>query len=122
MRIIVCGGRTYNDSQLVEAVIYSLPRDAVIVDGGARGADTLANESARRLGRAFHRFHAQWTRYGKAAGKIRNQDMLDAGADYVVAFEGGSGTAHMMGIARAAGITVWQPDIEDAPAGFICGH
>jgi hypothetical protein len=51
-------------------------------------------------------YKADWDTYGKSAGPIRNQKMLDTGIDYVIAFPGGRGTEHMKKIARKAGVTV----------------
>jgi hypothetical protein len=52
---------------------------------------------------------ANWRKYGPAAGPIRNQQMLDWGPDLVVAFAGGTGTAGMVALARAAGVPVIEP-------------
>lgn len=45
----------------------------------------------------------------KAAGHIRNKQMLDTGIDVVIAFPGGRGTANMVKIAKEANVQVWQP-------------
>jgi hypothetical protein len=52
---------------------------------------------------------ADWHRHGRAAGPIRNQKMLDWGPDLVVAFAGGTGTAGMVRLARAACVEVIKP-------------
>jgi hypothetical protein len=50
---------------------------------------------------------ADWAGLGRKAGPIRNEQMLSEGQPHlVVAFPGGRGTAHMVGIARAAGVEV----------------
>ena len=115
MRIIICGGRTYNNGELVEMVVAGLPHDTVVIEGGAKGADTLAHDAALALGMVGETFYANWTKFGKPAGRLRNQDMLDAGADYVIAFGGHTGTAHMVHIAEQAGVPVWRPDTEAIP-------
>lgn len=52
-------------------------------------------------------YHADWNAHGRSAGPIRNAKMLAEGKpDLVVAFPGGKGTAHMVGIARKAGVPV----------------
>ncbi len=48
-----------------------------VVEGAAAGADTLARQAARDLGLPVREFRANWQRYGKAAGALRNQQMLD---------------------------------------------
>lgn len=79
---------------------------AVIVHGAARGADTIARLVAEDLGLATEAHPADWKKHGKAAGPIRNQEMLDSGIDLVIAFPGGNGTADMVKRARQAGVEV----------------
>ena len=106
-RVIVCGGRNYRDRNRVAAVLGRLdPGTDIIVHGGAPGADRLAADVAAERGFAVEEHPADWDRHGKAAGPIRNQQMLDAGADLVIAFPGGRGTADMKRRARAAGVAV----------------
>lgn len=90
----------------------------VLIHGCARGADTLSETALRVI---YHqkatvkpeilRFPAQWYKYGRAAGPIRNQQMLDEGKpDLVLAFhsdlEHSKGTKDMVTRARKAGIEV----------------
>lgn len=130
MRVIVCGGRDYADRDKVRFVLAVWPvhdlhldkghvgirwdlRDAAeagtltIVHGEARGADRLADDVARDLGYRVESYRADWSQ-GRAAGPIRNKQMLAEGADLVVAFPGGKGTAHMVRIAREAGVPVLE--------------
>lgn len=109
MRIIVCGGRDYDDAETVTAVIMALHPDVVtIVHGDAPGADSLARMVGTGLGFEVEHHPADWKRHGKAAGPIRNQQMLDAGADLVIAFPGGRGTADMVKRAKGAGVPVLE--------------
>ena len=108
MRVLVCGGRDYTARTQVARQLASLPDDTVIITGGARGADYLAWSEAKRLGLAQEVYQADWDAYGKKAGMIRNQEMLDSGIDLVLAFPGGRGTADMVRRARAAGVTVTE--------------
>ena len=108
MRVLVCGGRDYADADYLRCVLSELPV-TVLIEGEAPGADTLARLWAQRRGILIDRYPADWDRYGKAAGPIRNQQMLDEGKpDLVVAFPGGHGTADMVRRARAAGIAVTE--------------
>lgn len=131
MRVIVCGGRDYTDRGRVRFVLATWPipdapltgtehvgirwdlRDAAargdltIIHGEARGADRLADDAARDLGLRVESYRADWSQ-GRAAGPIRNKQMLASGADLVVAFPGGKGTAHMVSIAREAGVPVLE--------------
>jgi hypothetical protein len=106
-RVIICGGRDYNDREEMERAFeaWILPGD-VIVHGGCRGADRLAEEIARERGLRAEPHPADWGRHGPMAGPIRNQEMVDAGASFVLAVKGGSGTQDCVRRAEAAGIRV----------------
>ena len=60
--------------------------DAVLVHGGARGADRLAAQMAEHYEMKTESHPANWDRDGIAAGLIRNQHMVDLGADLAVVF------------------------------------
>lgn len=77
------------------------------IQGGANGADYLFWQWTDARGVPCGSYNADWKAHGKAAGFIRNQQMLDEGKpNLVVAFPGGPGTAHMVARARAAGVRV----------------
>ena len=84
------------------------PPPSVIVHGGCQGVDLLAAHWASERGVKHEEHVAAWSRYGGAAGPIRNKHMADLGADLCVAFPGGNGTRHMVRTARSAGISVMQ--------------
>ncbi len=111
-RVLICGSRAWTDRGAVEAVVEQLPLGSVVIVGGAPGADTLAEVAARAIGLPCEVYPADWGRYGRRAGPIRNRQMLREGRpDVVLAFHanlGGSrGTADMVRVARAAGLPVW---------------
>lgn len=114
MRVLVCGSRTFNDRWHLYNILHDIwesrPDLATIVEGGAKGADTLAKEWAATNDVPFEEYRADWTKYGRAAGPIRNKQMLETGIDLVVAFPRGEarGTRHMMKIAREAGVEVLE--------------
>ena len=114
MKILVCGGRDYTDYDRLEDELNLLWRvhgDFTIISGMARGADSLAVRYAEQYDCPLEKFPAQWDVHGRAAGPIRNQQMLDEGKpDLVVACPGGRGTAHMVKIARKAGAEVQEID------------
>lgn len=56
-----------------------------IVSGGAMGADTLAKSYALERNIPFLEIKPEWDKYGKAAGMIRNKDIVES-ADEVLAF------------------------------------
>lgn len=108
MRVLVCGGRDYADRDLLFMALDTLKLTRgviIIISGCARGADTLGIEWAEARGVAVARFPADWEKYRRAAGPIRNQQMLVEGKpDLVIAFPGGRGTADMVKRATTAGI------------------
>lgn len=112
VKLIVCGGRDWADAGAVNRVLsvaHERRNIAMIITGGAKGADSLAARWAHANGVPYLTVPANWERFGDAAGPIRNQWMLDQVVDGVIAFPGGRGTAHMVGIANNAGVPVWEP-------------
>ena len=115
MKLLVCGGRDYNDRAAVfEALDRAREkRDITLLIHGAckTGADAIAEEWAKFREVPYLGHPAQWraTR-SKAAGVLRNQAMLDWWEpEGVVAFPGGTGTADMIHRAQLAGLPVWEP-------------
>ena len=109
MRVLVCGWRDYADKAYLWSVLdgFGPPEIREVVSGMAPGADSFAAEWAERFGFVLHKFPADWGKHGRAAGPIRNQQMLDEGKpDIVIAFPGGRGTADMVKRAKAAGLRV----------------
>ncbi len=109
MLIIVCGGRDYLDARRVNDVLDALRLEIgefTVIEGGATGADHCAQLWALARKVPLKTVHADWNAHGRAAGPIRNKQMLELGAQLVIAFPGGRGTANMMKQARAAGVAV----------------
>lgn len=112
MRILVCGGRHYNNYKKVEEILSPyISSELLIIEGGARGADYLAARFAINNKLAHIYFPAQWNLYGKSAGMIRNRQMLvGSKPDLVIAFPGGKGTANMVSLAKKAKVKVIEID------------
>lgn len=111
-RIIVCGGRDYFDRERVHAALdaaHAKSPIGILVHGGAAGADITAAYWAKDLEILRAEFPALWNQHGHAAGPIRNQAMVDAGAHGAIAFPGGRGTADCVRRCIDAGIPVWKP-------------
>lgn len=118
IRILVTGGRSYNDRKAVARALQHLqdhyvfgarPEEIVLVHGDATGADNLAAAEASVLGwrtEAHPVKREDYDRHGKRAPILRNQRMVILGANYLIAFPGGSGTAHCRRAALAARIPV----------------
>lgn len=113
MKILVCGGRDFDNISAVRHVLTVLhvrKPITLLIEGGAAGADKLAREWAAANGVLHVTVMADWKRYGPAAGPIRNAEMLrEHQPDGVVAFAGGKGTANMIWQAQQAGVKVWEP-------------
>ncbi len=103
MRILITGGRTFKDWQLMCQVLDDF-KPTVIIQGGARGADMMARQYANS--RKIPRITYDYLSYlGRAGGPARNSFMVkDSRADLCVAFPGGRGTQDCANNARAQGI------------------
>lgn len=125
MRILVCGGRDLEpeavwdwlEDHAHEECCDALNRGShvlitTVIQGGATGADTGAERWARASAIPVLTFRADWDRYGRQAGPLRNAQMLAEGRpDVVIAFQGRKGTADMVRKARAAGLPVVEARI-----------
>lgn len=106
--VAVTGGRDFTDAALVNAALTDI-RPGMLIEGGARGADTLCREWAMAHGVQPMTMPALWDAHGKGAGHRRNAAMIEIArrlGAVVVAFPGGAGTADCVAKARAAGLTV----------------
>jgi hypothetical protein len=136
VKLLVCGGRDFgnpnkgsegriqysyiqyelNRFAIANSTLYHptenwLPTDIYIISGGATGVDAAAIDWAVINWCPFIEYHANWKRYGKTAGPIRNQEMLDSEITKtdilkVMAFPGGNGTRDMIRRARKANLEV----------------
>lgn len=116
MRIIVAGGRTFNDYPLLKKTLDEYifggndPDDLVfdlveIVSGTANGADKLGEKYAIENIFNIKRFPADWDKYQKRAGYIRNEEMAKYANACVCFWDGESkGTKHMIDLAKNYGL------------------
>lgn len=108
IRIVVAGSRSFNDYDLFKSSIddYLLTRfkdkKVLFISGGARrGADEMIIHYCVENRLPYALYEADWSRFGKSAGYIRNVEMCDACTDVVVFWDCVSkGTKHMMDIAN----------------------
>lgn len=111
-RIIVCGGADFNDFHFLRNKLDDLfvnYKNIKLISGHARGADTLAELYAAEKEIPIQVFPAEWGKYGKAAGPIRNKAMLEYAKEanpVVVAFWDGKsrGTGNMLKLAKDNGV------------------
>lgn len=110
MRVLVCGGRNYNDRESVFHELHKLAEThgwLTIINGGASGADQLAREFSSSFYHGVVTMPANWLMLGNKVGPIRNEQMIISGKpDMVLAFPGGRGTGDMVDRAHKAGIIV----------------
>lgn len=114
MRVLICGDRNWDDPAPINWLVRGLSEECqawdnplTVINGAARGADTLGMKAAEAYEVSHVEFPALWTVEGKAAGVIRNQRMLDEGMpDVVFAFhdslDKSKGTADMVRRAKKA--------------------
>ena len=114
-RVIVAGSRSITNRDLVFSKIESFTKRLwqfsgfEIVSGLASGPDSLAIEWAEWAGFAGSvvRFPAEWDRYGRSAGMIRNQQMSWYATHLIAFWDGESpGTKHMIDTAKRDGLDV----------------
>ena len=86
MTVLVCGDRKWTSRETIEQRLRLLPSGTRIIHGAARGADTIGGEIAKQLGFRVWAFPADWKRFGRSAGPIRNREMLAQRPDLVLAF------------------------------------
>lgn len=122
-RILITGSREFTDvvtmHAAISAAVDEFGSNAIIVHGAARGADQLADVLAETHGLTVERWLAAWELHGHRAGHIRNQAMVDKGADVCLAFrvEGlpCNGTRDCASRAARAGIPVQWFVQKDVP-------
>lgn len=117
VKVIVAGSRTANNFELVEKSLmmyfkeHKLHRaDVEIISGTARGADQLGEQFANKYGLKLTKFPADWDKYGKSAGYIRNEEMAKYANENGILFafwDGKSkGTNHMINLAKKYSLNI----------------
>lgn len=115
-KVIVAGGRDFDNYEFMSAKLDEIfeqfpdfkEHHITIVSGMAKGADTLAIRYAdeRKLTKIL--FPANWKKYPRIAGFLRNEDMLSVATQLIAFWDGrSSGTKHMIEIAQKKGISIW---------------
>lgn len=129
MRVLVCGGRDFDDAEFLFAaldLLHAGVKVTCIIEGEAPGADRLARKWAEARGIRFEPYRPDWedifhpdaviryrkdgSAYDATAGIRRNTRMLDEGRpECVVAFPGGTGTKNMIDQAKKRGLEIIRP-------------
>lgn len=115
-RILITGSRDWTDKDaVIDAIMdlnnwYPIDWDEVVIVHGdcPTGADKIADDWAKATGIETDPHPANWELFGKAAGPKRNKEMVDLGADIVLAFPKGksAGTRGCIKLAQEAGLPV----------------
>ena len=112
-KIIIAGGRDFMDYNLLKEKVNKILQEKkvthkiVIISGCARGADTLGLRYASENALDVEEYPADWDKYGKKAGYVRNVEMAE-NADALIAFWDGKskGTKHMIDIATERNLPI----------------
>lgn len=108
--------RTEVLANMARATVRDLPKDSVVITGGAAGVDTEALSAATNAGLVAARFEAPWKLQGRKAGPMRNKamvEMLPPGSTVLAFWDGFSkGTEHTITLAKKRGdltVKVYKP-------------
>ncbi len=111
--VIIAGCRTYSDYQEAKDYILSCLKisetadQITILSGGCKGADCLGERFAKENGFSLERYLPDWKKYGKAAGPIRNKQMVDVCHQVICFWDGKSkGTKSLIQYAKKSEKTV----------------
>jgi hypothetical protein len=111
MKVLCCGSRNWHNIEKVVNAFSELLKEGPIeriLQGGAVGADHWCALEATRRGIRVFEYPAEWDKYGRSAGYIRNKEMIDENPDVVLAFQRdkSKGTQHTIDLAQKKGIRV----------------
>ncbi len=99
MKVAVIGSRDFNDYELVKTALSPI-NITLLVSGGAKGADSLGERYAKENNIETLIFKPDWEKHGKAAGMIRNTDIVN-NADTIIAFWDGESRGTKDSISKA---------------------
>lgn len=123
MKTIIAGSRTVSKDDVEDAMQECpITRDiTTVVSGTARGADTYGEEWAGVWGVNIVRFPADWDKFGRAAGMIRNGEMAEFADALIAVWDGNSpGTRNMIANAKQRGLIVWVWDVSEQDGYYEC--
>ena len=110
MKVLITGSRHWSDKEAIERAI-ARANPNTIIEGGAPGADAIAKEYAQKKSIKVIEVKADWDKYGKRAGPMRNSAMIAMKPDLVLAFSNDlsndKGTRDTVNKATKKGIKVW---------------
>lgn len=122
-KLIVAGGRDYMDYEHLSRVLFAMAdvefadKELSIVSGMAKGADALGHKFAKENHVKVYEFPADWGKYGKRAGPLRNEEMAKFSDGLLAFWDGQSrGTAHMIrtieNMRKPVHVIRYEPEID----------
>lgn len=107
-KLVVAGSRDFSDytyaSKILDQLRSSMFSNIEIVSGCASGADSMGIKYAEDNNLKLHKFPANWDRFGKSAGYVRNREMADFSDLGICFWDGESrGTKHMIATLKEQG-------------------
>lgn len=102
MRTIIAGSRkNITMADVLDAIKICPWEPTVVISGTAKGVDSFGESWAYANGIPIERYPADWNKYGKRAGYIRNEEMAKNAEALIAVWDGESrGTKHMIDIAK----------------------
>lgn len=114
VRVIISGWRGWTNETPIHQTLKQIknqygPNTTLVHGNNPKGVDAIAEKIWVSWGLKTEKFSADWTTYGKGAGPVRNQQMVDAGAALAIIFasEQSKGTYDLLNRAKTAKIPVW---------------
>lgn len=107
--LVFTGGRDYTDEKTIARIFNYFRPDIVHIGDCPTGLDNLVKNHCEFYGIKYFKYCANWNKHGKAAGPIRNKEMLVVAAcDLLIAFPGGRGTTNCIKEAKKLGYIVLE--------------
>jgi len=103
-KIAIVGSRGLRPRKQIYDLLVKMPGDTIVVSGGARGVDSIAEEVAKELRLKVEIYLPDWDAHGRAAGYLRNREIVAAADEVFIFWDGASrGAMHSVAIAREMG-------------------
>jgi YspA, cpYpsA-related SLOG family len=114
MRTIIAGSRNITDYNLLKQVIIESGFNiSVVISGNAMGTDFLGEKYAKEFNIPLELYPADWNRYGRSAGPIRNGEMAEkAEALIALNFNNSKGTSNMISQAKSKNLKIYVAEVE----------
>lgn len=115
MKVLICGDRNWDDCQCVLDVVTLLVGKygpIEVIEGEADGADSCGRHAAEELDLILHKFPANWARYSRGAGPIRNSQMLREEPELVIGFHDNIGQSKgTMDMLNKSNLAIHNPGV-----------